>query len=206
MRAILAEKKGMTHIFNEKGHVVPVTVLLATENTITQVKNNEKDGYSAIQIGFGEKRTQKKPVSGHLAKAKVSSKKLKEVRGEDDKEYKIGDKLTVEMFAEGETVTVQGTSKGKGFAGTVKRHNFHRGPMTHGSRNHRAPGSIGAGYPQHVMRGQKLPGRMGKEKTTIKNLKIAKIIPAENLILLRGAIPGPKKGIILITASDKKGE
>ncbi|MDD3480795.1 MAG: 50S ribosomal protein L3 [Patescibacteria group bacterium] len=207
MRAILAEKKEMTHIFDEKGHYTPVTILLATPNTVTQVKSKDKDGYAAIQVGYGEKRKHKKPVAGHLSKAKASSKKLLEVALGDEQEYKLGDKISLDIFAEGETVTVQGVSKGKGFAGTIKRHNFHRGPMTHGSRNHRAPGSIGAGYPQHVMKGQKLPGRMGAEKVTVKNLKIARIIPEENLLLVKGAVPGPKKGIVLVYSKlEKKAE
>ncbi len=202
MRAILAQKMEMTHIFNEKGHTVPVTILLATENIVTQIKDENKDGYEAIQLGFGTKRVQKKPVLGHLKKSQATPRKLVEVVKEAGKGYKVGDKIKLDIFSEGEKVTIKGISKGKGFAGTIKRHNFHRGPMTHGSRNHRAPGSIGAGYPQHVFKGQKLPGRMGAEQVTVKNLKIEKIIPEENLILVRGAVPGPRKNIVLISAND----
>lgn len=202
MRAILAEKKGMTHIFDEKGNQVPVTVLLATPNKVTQVKKEETDGYQALQIGFGEKKNHKKPQLVHLEKASSKAKKIKEVPLQEGKEYKIGDEIKLDVFKEGESVTLRSISKGKGFAGTIKRHNFHRGPMTHGSRNHRAPGSIGAGYPQHVFKGQKLPGRMGAKQVTVKNLKIAKIITNENLMLIKGAIPGPKKGIVMVMAKD----
>lgn len=204
MRALLAEKLEMTHIFDEAGNFVPVTILLATPNKVTQVKTKETDGYEAVQIGFGEKKTHSKPVAGHLAKANSKAKKIVEVLPEDGREYKIGDEIGMDIFAEGEKIILQGISKGKGFAGTIKRHNFHRGPKTHGSHNYRAPGSIGAGYPQHVFKGQKLPGRMGAVVTTLKNNKIAKLIPEENLILIRGAVPGPKKGIVLVYSLNEK--
>jgi large subunit ribosomal protein L3 len=207
MRALLAEKLEMTHIFDEAGNFVPVTILLATPNIVTQVKTTEIDGYEAVQVGFGEKKNHAKPVAGHLAKANSKAKKITEIMLEDGKEYKIGDKIDMGIFAEGEKVILQGVSKGKGFAGTIKRHNFHRGPKTHGSHNYRAPGSIGAGYPQHVFKGQKLPGRMGAVLTTLKNNKIAKMIPEENLLLIRGAVPGPKKSIVLVySLNDKKME
>lgn len=203
MRSILAEKIEMTHIYDEKGNQIPVTILLATPNKVTQVKSVEKDGYQAIQVGFGEKRKHKKPLLAHLAKANSKAKAIKEIELETQKDYKIGDEISLDIFKEGEKVTIRGVSKGKGFAGTIKRHNFHRGPMTHGSRNHRAPGSIGAGYPQHVFKGQKLPGRMGADQVTVKNQKIAKIITEENLLLVRGAVPGPKKSIVMVTAIDQ---
>lgn len=198
MRAMLAQKLEMTHIFDEAGNFVPVTVLLATPNVVTQIKTKEIDGYSALQIGFGEKKNHKKPQIGHLAKANKLARKLMEVEPEPGKEYKVGDQIDMNIFEEGEKVIIQGISKGKGFAGTIKRHNFHRGPKTHGSHNYRAPGSIGSGYPQHVFKGQKLPGRMGAVTTTIKNNRIAKILSEENLLLIRGAVPGPKKGIVLV--------
>lgn len=206
MRAILAQKLEMSHIFDEKGNFVPVTLLNAGPNVVTQVKSKEKDGYDAIQIGFGSSKKIPKPLTGHLAKAKVQTKKLKEFEGEDGKTYAIGDEIDLSIFAEGEKINVQGVSKGKGFAGTIKRHNFHRGPKTHGSHNYRAPGSIGAGFPQHVVKGQKLPGRMGAEKVTVKNLTIAKILSEENLLLIRGAVPGPKKGIVIVSTKNKKPE
>lgn len=202
MKAILAQKLEMSHIFDEAGNFIPVTLLLAGPNIVTQVKTEEKDGYNAIQVGYGEAKKLSKPKLGHLKKSKSSAKTLKEVEGEDGKTYKIGDKIDLSIFAEGENVNVQGISKGKGFAGTIKRYNFHRGPKTHGSHNYRAPGSIGAMFPQHVFKGQKLPGRMGAQKVTVKNLKIAKVISDENLLLVRGAVPGPKKGVILVKAKD----
>lgn len=206
MKAILAKKVEMTHIFDENGKQIPVTVLLATENTVTQVKKQDKDGYSAIQIGFGTSKNVKKPQVGHLAKAKVETKSLREVEGEEGKEYKIGDKINIDIFEEGEVVSVQSTSKGKGFAGVIKRHNFSRGPMSHGSRHHRKPGSIGGAYPQHVFKGTKLPGRMGAKKVTTKGLKIVKVIKGDNLLLVKGAVPGPKKGIVVVTKKEiKKG-
>ena len=207
MRALLAQKLEMTHIFDEAGNFVPVTILLATPSVVTQVKNTETDGYEAIQIGFGEKKNHKKPQIGHLSKANIMAKKLVEIAPEEGRTYKIGDKIELDIFNEGEKIILQGISKGKGFAGTIKRHNFHRGPKTHGSHNYRAPGSIGAGYPQHVFKGQKLPGRMGAVTTTVKNNKIARILPEENLILIRGAVPGPKKSMVLVySLSDKKAE
>lgn len=196
----------MSHIFDENGNFIPVTLLLAIPNIVTQVKNIDKDGYNAVQIGYGEAKNQKKPMLGHLKKSQpkadqpLAGKLLKEIKGEDGKTYQVGDKIDLSIFAEGEKVNVQGISKGKGFAGTIKRHNFHRGPKTHGSHNYRAPGSIGAAFPQHVFKGQKLPGRMGAQKVTVKNLQIAKVLADENLLLVRGAVPGPKKGMVLVTA------
>lgn len=192
----------MTHIFDEKGAMIPVTLLWAEKNIVTQVKTQDKDGYEAVQLGYGNSKKVSKPLEGHLKKSGAKTRKVKEVLAEDGKTYEVGQEIGVDLFSEGDLVTVQGISKGKGFAGTIKRHNFHRGPKTHGSHNYRAPGSIGAMFPQHVFKGQKLPGRMGANQVTTKNLKIAKIIKEENLILVRGAVPGPKKGIILLTAKD----
>jgi large subunit ribosomal protein L3 len=203
MKSILAKKLEMTHVFDEKGNFVPVTVLLASGNVVTQVKTADKDGYESVQIGFGEAKKLKKPQTGHLAKAKKMVKNLREVEAEDGKTYQVGDEVNVDVFTEGDIIDAQGVSKGKGFAGTVKRHNFNTGPKTHGSHNYRAPGSIGAGYPQHVMKGQKLPGRMGGGIVTVKNLEIAKVIAEEGLLLVRGAVPGPKKGILLLTLKKK---
>lgn len=207
MRAILAQKLEMSHIFDEAGNFIPVTLLSAGPNVITQVKTLEKDGYNAIQVGFGNSKKISKPLTGHLKKVKskkLKVKRLKEIQGEDGKTYQLGDEIGLDIFKEGEVVNVQGVSKGKGFAGTIKRHNFHRGPKTHGSHNYRAPGSIGAGFPQHVFKGQKLPGRMGAEKVTVKNIKIAKVMPEDNLILVAGAVPGPKKGIVLVRAKSER--
>jgi large subunit ribosomal protein L3 len=199
-KQIVGKKVGMTSIFDEAGNTVPVTVIEAGPCTVTQVKTAEKDGYDAVQVGFGEAKRLAKPQEGHLAKLKIKNAKFKtlreiELQGE---EMKVGDKITVDTFNVGDVVAVSGISKGKGFAGTIKRHNFKRGPKTHGSHNYRAPGSIGAGYPEHVFRGQKLPGQMGAEKVTVKNLKVVSLDAEKNLIALRGAVPGPNKSIVLI--------
>lgn len=199
MVAILAQKLEMTHVFDGKGNFVPVTLLLAQGNVVTQVKTIDKDGYEAVQVGFGKVGNLKKPQEGHLKKSGKIVRRLTEVQAEDGRVYKVGDEIAIDEFTEGDIVDVQGVSKGKGFAGTVKRYHFNTGPKTHGSHNYRAPGSIGAGYPQHVLKGQKLPGRMGGDKVTEKNLRIAEVIPEEGLLLVRGAVPGPKKGIVLVT-------
>ncbi len=195
MKAILAKKIGMTNYFNDKGEMVPVTLVEAGPCVITQIKTKEKDGYEAVQIGFGEKKKLGKALAGHLGKAK--SRNLKEIEMDVD-DVKVGGTITCEVFTEGEKIHVTGLSKGKGFAGTIKRHNFHRGPMTHGSRNQRKPGSIGAMYPQHVFKGRKMPGQMGHAQTTVKNLKIEKVDADKNILAVKGAIPGPKKSLILI--------
>lgn len=203
MKALLAKKVGMTQIFDAEGRLQPVTVLEAGPCTITQIKTIENDGYAAAQLGFGEYKEGKlgKTAAGHLKASGANSRHLVEVRTteeEGSETPKVGDKLTVETFEAGDKVVVTGVSKGKGFAGTIKRHNFHRGPKTHGSHNYRAPGSIGAGYPQHVMKGMKMAGRMGHTQVSVKNLVIAHIDGAQNLIAVRGAVPGPNKGLVLI--------
>lgn len=208
MKAIIGRKLGMTHIFDEKGNIVPVTVVEAGPCVVTQVKTAENDGYEAVQLGFGQAKNLNKPEAGHLKKSKADSKVLREFRddesetveveGEEKSSLKIGDEILVDVFAEGEEVVVTGTSKGKGFAGTIKRHNFKRGPKTHGSHNYRAPGSIGAMYPQHVVKGRRMAGQMGCDRVTVKNLKVIKIDKENNMIAIRGAVPGPRKGIILI--------
>ncbi|MDD5692984.1 MAG: 50S ribosomal protein L3 [Patescibacteria group bacterium] len=200
MKTIIGKKVGMTHIFDEAGNFVPVTVVEAGPCTVTQVKTAEKEGYDAFQIGFGKGKNIVKPLLGHLKKSKSESKILREVKIEnvDDESTKVGDQIKVDIFSEGDLVNVTGISKGKGFAGTIKRHNFHRGPKTHGSHNYRAPGSIGAGYPEHVFKGQKLPGQMGHEQVTIKQLKVIKVDVENNILAIRGAIPGPRKSTVLI--------
>ena len=193
MKAILAKKVGMTQIFDAEGRLQPVTVLQAGPCVVTQLKTMENDGYTAAQIGFGE---DKQILKGH-----AKSKHLVEVRTTDvegETAPKVGDTIQADIFEAGEMVAVTGVSKGKGFAGTIKRHNFHRGPKTHGSRNYRAPGSIGAGYPQHVMKGIKMAGHMGHEQVTVKNLKVALVDVEQNLIAVKGAVPGPNKSLILI--------
>lgn len=206
MRMILGKKIEMTHLYDEKGNFVPVTLIMAEANVVTQVKNKEKDGYDALQVGYGKAKKLAKPQEGHLKKCGKSPKYLREIQLEDGKDYEVGDLIGVDIFSEGDIVSVQGVTKGKGFAGTIKRHNFHRGPKTHGSHNYRAPGSIGSMFPQHVLKGQKLPGRMGVNKVTQKNLEILKVMPEENLILIKGSVPGPKKSLVVIAAADKDGE
>lgn len=201
MKAILGKKVGMTHIFDAKGNMIPVTVVEAGPCVVTQVKTEEKEGYSAVQIGFGEAKNLKKSILGHLKKANAKSKHLREIR--DSRDVKVGDKIMADIFSEGDKVLVEGISKGKGFAGVIKRHGFHRGPMSHGSHHHRAPGSIGAMFPQHVVKGTKLPGRMGNDKVTTRGLSIASVDADKNLLAIKGAIPGPKKGIVLIKAIGK---
>ncbi len=200
MKTIIGKKLGMTHIFDDAGNFVPVTIVEAGPCTVTQVKTVEKEGYDSLQIGFGRGKNILKPLLGHLKKSKAECKILRETRIEnmEDELAKVGDQIKVDIFSEGDLVNVTGISKGKGFAGTIKRHNFHRGPKTHGSHNYRAPGSIGAGYPQHVLKGQKLPGQMGHEQVTVKRLKIINVDIENNILAIRGAIPGPRKSTILI--------
>jgi large subunit ribosomal protein L3 len=199
VKALLAKKIGMTQIFDESGVMTPVTVLEAGPCVITQLKSEERDGYSAVQIGFGEAKHQAKPQAGHLKPAKANSRFLTEYRVDGDQpEMTIGDELKADVFAVGDSITVSAVSKGKGFAGTIKRHNFARGPMSHGSHNHRAPGSIGAGYPQHVFKGQKMAGQMGSKAVTVKNLKVMEVDVENNLLVVRGAVPGPKKSLVMV--------
>ncbi len=198
MKALLAKKIGMTQIFDESGVMTPVTVLEAGPCVITQLKSVDRDGYSGVQIGFGQAKHQPKPQAGHLAAAKANSRHLAEVRTDEPADMSVGDEVKADVFAVGDSVQVSAISKGKGFAGTIKRHNFKRGPKTHGSHNYRAPGSIGAGYPQHVFKGQKMAGQMGNKQVTVKNLKIMEVDVANNVLVVRGAVPGPKKSLVMV--------
>lgn len=201
MKLILGKKKQMTNIFSDEGRFVPVTPIEATSNYITQIRNNEKDGYVALQIGFSETNKANKPQKEQLKKANTPELRyLREIRitEEEAGKHKEGEKFEINIFNMDEKVNVISTSKGKGFQGVIKRHNFSRGPETHGSRHHREPGSIGAAYPQHIFKGQKLPGRMGTDRTTVKNLKVAKIDTENNLIFIKGAVPGPIKSLVMI--------
>jgi large subunit ribosomal protein L3 len=208
MKAVIAKKVGMTQIFDANGVRSGVTVLEVGPCVVTALKTIETDGYNAVQIGYGEAKKLSKTQAGQVKKSGAKSKLLKEVRtsevvevqeGEDQAPaLKIGDTLGADLFEAGEKVVVTGVSKGKGFAGTIKRHNFHRGPKTHGSHNYRAPGSIGAGYPQHVFKGIKMAGQMGHEQVTIKNQKIAMVDVENNLIAVVGSVPGPRRGIEMI--------
>ncbi len=201
MRAILGKKIGMTNYFNNKGEMVPVTLVEAGPCVVTQIKSADKDGYQAVQIGFGKAKKLSKPLMGHLKGSKSKSRYLKEARIESEN-LKIGDTITCDVFKEGEKIHVTGLTKGKGFAGTIKRHNFARGPMTHGSRNQRRPGSIGAMFPQHVFKGRKMAGQMGHVQTTVKNLRVEKVDMEGNIIAVKGAIPGPRKSLLLIKSAD----
>ena len=201
MRAILGKKIGMTNYFNNKGEMVPVTLVEAGPCVVTQIKSADKDGYQAVQIGFGKAKKLSKPLMGHLKGSKSKSRYLKEARIESEN-LKIGDTITCDVFKEGEKIHVTGLTKGKGFAGTIKRHNFARGPMTHGSRNQRRPGSIGAMFPQHVFKGRKMAGQMGHVQTTVKNLLVEKVDTEGNVIAVKGAIPGPRKSLLLIKSAD----
>lgn len=200
MKALIGRKVGMTQIFNEEGNVQRITVIETTPNVVTQVKTLENDGYSAVQLGFGLAKKPAKPQVGHMKASGQMSQVLREIRtdGEDTGEMNIGTKLSADTFELGDSVQITGTSKGKGFAGTIKRHNFHRGPKTHGSHNYRGPGSIGAGYPQHVFKGKKMAGRMGGDQVTVKGAKIALVDVERNLIGITGAVPGPRKGIVIV--------
>ena len=206
-KAIVATKVGMTQIFNEDGILTPVTVLQAGPLVVTQIKTEENDGYSAVQVGFGDIREKlvNKPKKGHFAKAGVGLKKfVREFRSEDVANYTLAQELNVSMFEVGQKVDVTGTSKGKGFQGPIKRHNQSRGPMSHGSRYHRGPGSMGAASdPSRVFKGKKLAGHMGAVRRTIQNLEVIRVDAEKNLILIKGAIPGPKKGLVVVKKAIK---
>ena len=202
INAIYGKKLGMTQIFDEKDRVVPVTVIVAEPNTVCQVKTTATDGYEAVQMGFGAIKANKvnKPMAGHFAKQGVDPVRyLREVRVEDASQYNVGDKMTVGAFADVKKVDVTGTSKGKGFAGVIKRHGFGGGPGYHGAHFHRAPGSIGqCATPSRVFKGVRLPGHMGCDTVTVKNLEVVRIDEDLNIILVKGAVPGGKDGIVRV--------
>lgn len=206
IKAILGTKIGMTQVFDEAGQAVPVTVVQAGPCVVVQKKSEENDGYNSIQVGFGEIKEKKvnSPLKGHFAKGEVKPLRyLKEFRVDDVNEYSVGQEIKADVFTAGEWVDVTGVSKGKGFAGGIKRHGFHRGPMKHGSKYHRRPGSLGAKGPARVFLGRKLPGRLGGEKMTVQKLMVVKVDLERNLLLIRGAIPGPNKGLVTIKSSVK---
>ena len=192
----------MMRIFTEDGSVVPVSVIEATPNTVTRLRDVERDGYTAVQLGAGVARRATKPVVGqfkHLDKELQRPKHVREVRLDETDGYEVGQQLAVDTFEAGELVDVTGISKGHGFTGVIERHNFKRGPKTHGSDHHRAPGSIGAGtYPGRVWKGTKMAGHMGNEQVTVKKLRVVRIDPERNLILVRGAVPGARNGVLLV--------
>lgn len=201
-KAIIGKKIGMTQVFDENGRVVPVTVVEAGPCVVVQKKTIEKDGYEAIKVGFGEVREKllNKPAKGQFIKAGVSLRRtLKEFRLENSSEYEVGQEIKADVFTSGEKVDVSGVSKGKGFQGVIKRWNAQRGPMSHGSKFHRAPGSMGASSdPSKTFKNKKMPGHMGAVNTTVMNLEVVKVIAEKNLILIKGGIPGPNKGTVVI--------
>ena len=203
---LLGNKIGMTQIFDESGNIIPVTILKVGPCVITQIKTIEKDGYSAIQVGYGNVASKKltQPELGHLQKSDIQPLKyLKEFRISDDNEFKIGQILNVDAFAEGQLVNVRGKSVGKGFSGLQKRHNFARGPMTHGSKNHRQPGSIGMGTtPGRVLPGKKMAGQVGNKIATIQKLKVIQINSDENILVIKGSVPGKPGNLLSIVPSE----
>jgi large subunit ribosomal protein L3 len=205
MKTLIGTKIGMTQIISSDGAAVPVTLISAGPCVVTQIKSLETDGYNATQIGYGQGKNLSNAVSGHVKAAGITPKIIREIRVETLPEISVGDKITSEIFSVGDVVDVTGTSKGKGFAGTIKRHNFHRSRKTHGGNGDvRKVGSIGSMYPQKVLKGKKMAGQMGAEQVTIKNLVVAYIDNDNNLIGLKGAVPGPRKGIVTIAGKEAK--
>jgi len=206
-KAILGKKLGMTQLFGEDGVLIPVTVIEAGPCRVIQKKTADNDGYDAVQVGFLEKKEKHttKPLQGHFKKAGTGYMKyLKEFKLDDAAQMNVGDEIKADVFAEGDSVDVTGISKGKGYAGTIKRWGTHRGPMTHGSGYHRGPGSMGAcSTPSRVMKGKKLAGHLGVEKVTVQNLSVVKIDAENNILAIRGAVPGPKGGLVVIKNSVK---
>ena len=209
MKGILGRKIGMTQVFTKSGKLVPVTVVEVEPNVVTQIKTKEKDGYDAIQLAtvtVKEKNSNKAKI-GHAKKANTAPKRfLKELRGVNVSDYTLGQVISVDVFKEGEIVDVSGVSKGKGFQGVIKRYNQSRGPMGHGSQYHRGVGSLGTLLPMHVLKGKKLPGHMGNVATTIQNLEVVSVDLENNVILIKGNVPGPKKALVMIKTSVKKAD
>lgn len=206
MKGILGRKIGMTQVFAKNGKLTPVTVIEVEPNVVSQIKTVETDGYNAIQLATVDKKEKRanKPEIGHLKKANTTPKRfLKEIRGVDVSNYTLGSELKADIFTEGEMVDVTGTSKGKGFQGVIKRHNQSRGPMGHGSQYHRGVGSMGTLLPMRVLPGKKLPGHMGNEQVTVQNLEVISIDLENNVILIKGNVPGPKKSMVLIKSAIK---
>ena len=206
-KAILTTKVGMTQVFGENGVLIPVTVLQAGPLYVTQIKTVDNDGYSAVQVAYGDIRESlvNKPLKGHFAKAGVKSKRfLKEFKLENAADYQIGQEIKADIFAEGDKVDATAKSKGKGFQGAIKRHGLHRGPMKHGSKYHRHAGSNNAATsPGRVFKGKKMPGQMGSVKVTIQNLEVVRVDAQKNIILVKGAVPGPKKSLVILKESVK---
>ncbi len=201
MKIMLGKKVGMTQVFTELGEVIPVTVIEAGPQTVTQIKTVETDGYDAVQVGFQDAKPQRvnKPMTGHFQKSGVLKKHLVEFTPDQGDSYEVGQVMTVQEFEEGKKLDVTGISKGKGTQGNIKRHGHHRGPMTHGSKHKRLGGALAAGtYPSRVFKGNAGPGRMGRETVTVQNVVLVKVIEDRNLLLVKGAVPGPKGGLLRI--------
>ena len=206
-KGILGRKVGMTQVFAKNGKLIPVTVISVEPNVVSQIKTTETDGYDAIQLAFETKREKlsNKPEMGHLRKSNTSPKRfLKEIRNVDASNYTLGQEIKVDIFAEGEMVDVTGVSKGKGYQGVIKRFNQSRGPMGHGSQYHRGVGSLGTMRPMRVLKGKKLPGHMGANTVTVQNLEIVMVDLENNVILVKGNVPGPKKSLVIIKSAVKK--
>ena len=207
MKTLLGKKIGMTQIFTEEGQVVPVTVVEAGPEVVTQIKTVETDGYNAVQVGYEDQKAHRvnKPMTGHYEKAGVAPKKhLAEFRIEDGETYELGQEITVADFEEGMKIDITGISKGKGTQGNIKRHGHHRGPMSHGSKHKRLAGALAAGtYPSRVFKGNKAPGRMGRDKITVQNVVLVKVIADRNLMLVKGDVPGKKGGVVRIRPAIK---
>ena len=207
MKTLLGKKIGMTQIFTEEGQVVPVTVVEAGPEVVTQIKTVETDGYNAVQVGYEDQKAHRvnKPMTEHYEKAGVAPKKhLAEFRIEDGETYELGQEITVADFEEGMKIDITGISKGKGTQGNIKRHGHHRGPMSHGSKHKRLAGALAAGtYPSRVFKGNKAPGRMGRDKITVQNVVLVKVIADRNLMLVKGAVPGKKGGVVRIRPAIK---
>ena len=206
MKGILGRKIGMTQVFTKTGELIPVTVVSVEPNVVTQIKTKETDGYEAIQLGFDTKREKlaTKASVGHTNKANTTPKRFfREIRGVEISNYSLGQEIAADIFAAGEIVDVTGTTKGKGFQGVIKRHGQHRGPMGHGSHYHRGPGSMGTMRPMRVFKGKKLPGHMGTLTVTIQNLEVVAVDLENNVILIKGNIPGPKKSLVIIKSAVK---
>jgi large subunit ribosomal protein L3 len=199
MTPLLGYKLGMTRVFDANGRAVPVTAIQVQDCFVTQVKTQEKDGYTAIQLGTGVKRHPNKPQVGHAKSLPATPQHLVEFRLEDVTPYSVGQKLDLSAFEAGNRLKLVGKSKGKGFAGVIKRHNFSRGPETHGSDHHRAPGSIGSMFPQHVMKGKGMPGRMGYDQQTLRKVQVVDVLLTENLLLVKGPVPGIRGALVEIT-------
>ncbi|GMK41035.1 50S ribosomal protein L3 [Paenibacillus sp. PR3] len=207
MKGILGKKLGMTQVFTAEGNVIPVTVIEAGPNVVLQKKDQENDGYEAVQLGFSDKKEKNatKPAIGHAKKANTAPKRyIREIRGINLGEYEVGQVVKADLFTAGEFVDVTGVSKGKGFQGTIKRWNQSTGPMSHGSRYHRGPGSMGSIQANRVPKGKHLPGHMGSETITIQNLEVIRVDAERNVILVKGSIPGPKNALVKVKLTVKK--